>query len=110
MAAETSQRDLLPKSNLIKSADESVEEPKCKIRKVDAISGSELFKSVSTQCGSSLTDDESIVVMVKSYSPVREIEEEEVKDEASDENEVGIFFNACVFINLVCGEGLKFLL
>lgn len=93
MAAETPVRDLLPNPGLIKSTDEPFDEPKCKIRKIDGNSGSELFKSASTQCGNLLTDDESIVVMVKSYSPVREIEEEpEARDEASGENEVGIFY------------------
>jgi hypothetical protein len=38
--------------------------------------------SVSTQCGDPQTvDEENIVVMVKSYSPVRDIEDEEIKVE-----------------------------
>lgn len=41
--------------------------------------------SVSTQCGDPQTvDEENIVVMVKSYSPVRDIEDEEIKVEYHD--------------------------
>ncbi|XP_018569324.1 uncharacterized protein LOC108909464 [Anoplophora glabripennis] len=88
MSEETSQRDLLPNPELIKSSDESLDEPKCKIRKIVGNSDTELFKSVSSQCGHLLTDEESIVVTVKSYSPIREFEDPEVKDDPSDENEM----------------------
>lgn len=49
---------------------------------MDQISaGSKQYVSVHTQCGDALTvDEENIVVMVKSFSPVREIiEDDEMK-------------------------------
>jgi hypothetical protein len=56
--------------------------------------------SVSTQCGDPQTvDEENIVVMVKSYSPVRDIEDEEIKTEAlllAESNDAGME-------SLICG-------
>ncbi|XP_068905360.1 pseudouridylate synthase RPUSD2-like isoform X1 [Tenebrio molitor] len=56
--------------------------------------------SVSTQCGDPQTvDEENIVVMVKSYSPVRDIEDEEIKTEALLLTES----NDAAMESLICG-------
>lgn len=50
------------------------------IRAIDEIIIPKAYSSVFTQCGSCLTaEEENIVVMVKSFSPVRDIDFDEGK-------------------------------
>ena len=77
-------RALSPEGETSKKSDE----PVCSDEKSLNVSASELCKSVSSQCGHFLTTDESIVVLVKSHSPVRNFDSED-EAEAMDESEVG---------------------
>ncbi|KAJ8920584.1 hypothetical protein NQ315_004723 [Exocentrus adspersus] len=92
MSDETPHQGSLASSDLLKRPGESSDssyEPNCKIKKTDESEWNhEQFKTISCQCGSSLTDEENIVVMVKSHSPIPEqVPEDEESEPAMEDAE-----------------------